>query len=57
MTQREYKIKLIEKEIRDIYAKDEITQEDIKRANHLFKDWKTLSGWIEDTRNPIRRPY
>jgi hypothetical protein len=56
MTQKEYKIKLIEKEIRDIYAKDEITREDIKRANILFKDWKTLTGWIEDTRNPIR-PY
>lgn len=54
MTEKEYKIKLIEKEIKEIYAKDVITKRDVQRANFLFQNWKTLKNWEEDYRDPIK---
>lgn len=55
MTEKEYKIKLIEKEIKEIYAQDEISKRDVQRANYLFQNWKTLKGWEEDNKDPIKR--
>ena len=45
---------MIERKIRDIFAKEYITQADVRRANALLRIWKVKNNWVEDTRNPIR---
>ena len=44
----------IEKELREIFAKDVITDKDMHRASELLRVWKHFTNWQEDTSNPIR---
>lgn len=44
----------IEQKIRDIFNKRVVTDRDVAKANKLFSKWKLLSGWHEDTSNPIK---
>lgn len=45
---------MIERKIRDIFAKEYITRADVRRANALLRIWKVKNNWVEDTRNPIK---
>ena len=44
---------MIERKIRDIFAKEYISPADVRRANALMRIWKVKNNWVEDTRNPI----
>jgi hypothetical protein len=45
---------MIERKIRDIFAKEYISTADVRRANTLLRIWKLKNNWVEDTRNPIK---
>jgi hypothetical protein len=44
----------IEQQIVDIFNKSVITERDIIRSRKLFRIWKELAGWREETSNPIQ---
>ncbi len=43
MTQKEFNIKLIEKRIREINAKDKMSDIDFKNAKRWLSEWKVLN--------------
>ena len=47
-------VKVLEQKIRDIFNQEKITQSDVKKANRYLEDWKTITKYKEDTRNPIK---
>ena len=42
-------ILLIEFEIKNIFAKETITDADVHLAKFLINKWKRLTNWVEDT--------
>jgi hypothetical protein len=44
----------VERQVRDIFAKKNITDRDVVRANELIRVWKYWHKWKEDTSNPIK---
>jgi len=38
----------VEKELRDIFNKDVITEKDMHRANELIRIWKHFNKWETD---------
>jgi hypothetical protein len=42
-------ILLIEFEIKNIFAKETITDADVHLANYLINKWKRLTNWVSDT--------
>lgn len=45
----------LEQKIRDIFKQEKITKLDVKKANRYLEDWKTITRYKEDTRNPIQQ--
>jgi hypothetical protein len=44
----------LEQKIWEIFRKERLLKEDVKKANRYLEDWKTLTKYKEDTRNPIK---
>jgi hypothetical protein len=44
----------IERQVRDIFAKRNITDRDVRKANELIRVWKYCHKWEEATSNPIK---
>ena len=44
----------IERQVRDIFAKRNITERDVRKANELIREWKYSNDWKEATSNPIK---
>jgi hypothetical protein len=44
----------VERQVRDIFEKRNITDRDVVRANELIRVWKYWNNWKEDTSNPIK---
>ncbi len=42
-----------EAKVKSIFAKELITDEDVKIANVYINKWKILTGWVERTELPI----
>ena len=43
----------IEREYREIFSRDRITQIAMKRAAYLLSQWKLITGYVSDKSNPI----
>jgi len=48
----EHTIRIIEERLRNIFAKDNITQLDINNSEELLAEWKHLTGYVSD-KTPI----
>jgi len=48
----EHTIRVIEERLRNIFAKDSITQLDINNSKELFHEWKFLTNYVPD-RTPV----
>jgi hypothetical protein len=47
-------MEIIELQVRDIFAKRNITDRDVRKANELIRVWKYWNNWKEATSNPIK---
>lgn len=48
----QHTIQVIEERLRNIFAKDNITQLDINNSKELFHEWKFLTNYVPD-RTPV----
>ena len=44
----------VERQVREIFEKRNITDRDVVRANELIRVWKYWNNWKEATSNPIK---
>ena len=44
----------VERQVRDIFAKRNITDRDVRKDNELISTWKYWNKWEEATSNPIK---
>ncbi len=44
----------VERQVRDIFEKRNITERDVRKANELIRVWKYCHKWEEATINPIK---
>lgn len=54
MTKVQREIESIEKTIKFIFYKKDLTQDDVTIGNKLIAQWKKLTRWVERTENPIK---
>lgn len=54
MSKKQLEIESIEKTIKFIFYKKGLTQDDVTIGNKLINQWKKLTGWVEQTENPIK---
>jgi hypothetical protein len=54
MSRKQREIESIEKTIKFIFYKKDLTQDDVTIGNKLIIQWKKLTRWVERTEHPIK---
>jgi hypothetical protein len=54
MTKLQREIESLEKTIKFIFHKKDLTEDDVTNGNKFINQWKKLMGWVERTENPIK---